>query len=416
MEISYIAQPAKQLGVVIADILDSEPIPNRAYFVSAFVSLQTLIRLKYQVLNLKRQGSKVRFIVGIDLGGTSQEVLRELLRWDIDVRIVKHRIPRHTFHPKLYVFEWANQARIIQGSNNMTDGGFFGNYEGATDITYFLPADEIPLSKAYKELEGFLNPTGSTSYQLTPNFLEKMIEEGAVPSEAEARAIRGAGRKAPRKKNDGEEPLFGVEEITPPPPLPKELLEGLVKNIRARRRSTSAKRQDEPEKINAEKLTISEPGEGVEEVAAFYMTLPKLQGENIPGEGRIPLAALELANEFWGWQNEYTRDVSPRAGNDRVYWNWRPNWKIWSVDDPDNVTIQPVRMYLYENSNDFRFYVRPLVNAGGDTGDVVRITRMVEAEFEFECVLAKQGTPEYERWIKACTQKVPNSERRFGYS
>ena len=29
-----------------------------------------------------------------------------------------------------------------------------------------------------------------------------------------------------------------------------------------------------------------------------------LQGDNIPGEGRIPLEDIELAKEFWGWLGE----------------------------------------------------------------------------------------------------------------
>jgi hypothetical protein len=150
--------------------------------------------------------------------------------------------------------------------------------------------------------------------------------------------------------------------------------------------------------------------------AAFYMTLPTLQGDNIPGEGRIPLEAIELAKEFWGWPDEYSKDVSPRSGVDRVYWNWRPKWRIWSVENPGDITTQEVRMYMYENSSDFRFYVRPLVNAGADLGDVIRIRRIADPDAEFECILARRGTGEYIEWINSCTQPVRNSTRKFGYA
>jgi hypothetical protein len=146
------------------------------------------------------------------------------------------------------------------------------------------------------------------------------------------------------------------------------------------------------------------------------MTLPTLQGENIPGEGRIPLEAIELAKEFWGWPDEYTKDVSPRFGKERVYWNWRPIWRVWSVEAPDNKATQEVRMYMYENSSDFRFYVRPLVNAGADLGDVVRIRRISQPDAEYECVLARRGRAEYDEWIKYCTEPVRNSTRLFGYA
>ena len=146
------------------------------------------------------------------------------------------------------------------------------------------------------------------------------------------------------------------------------------------------------------------------------MTLPKLQGSNIPGEARIPLDAVGLAKEFWGWQDEYSRDESPRAGKTRVYWNWRPRWRFLNAGSPHDVTVQQVRMYMYENSSDFRFYIRPLVNAGADTGDVVRIRRISAPDAEYECVLARQGTPEYKAWVDCCTQPVRNSTRRFGYA
>lgn len=99
-------------------------LASQIVFISAFVGLQTILRVKQRVLELKHRGVNIRFVIGIDLGGTSQEVLKELLEWGIDVRIVKHRIPGHTFHPKIYLFKWTNRAIIIIGSNNLTEGGF----------------------------------------------------------------------------------------------------------------------------------------------------------------------------------------------------------------------------------------------------------------------------------------------------
>jgi HKD family nuclease len=90
--------------------------------VSAFVGLQTLMRLKAHVSDLRHKGAEILFVVGIDLGGTSQEVLQELLKWNINACVVKHRIPGHTLHPKLYLFEWDHKAEIIIGSNNMSGG------------------------------------------------------------------------------------------------------------------------------------------------------------------------------------------------------------------------------------------------------------------------------------------------------
>jgi hypothetical protein len=417
MIVNYIAQPDTQLGKVLSDMLDADPSAVRIVFVSAFVSVQTIMRVKEQILELKESGVNIRFVLGIDLGGTSQEVLKEVLDWGIDVCIVKHRIPGHTFHPKLYLFEWADHATIIIGSNNITEGGFFGNYEGAARVTYVLPEEAVAFGNACGELARFLRPDGPVAYQLTEELLDKLITRGDVPTEAEARKGRDIAAKAKKSSNKKFGPIFGTEDFAPPPPLPAELLDRLVKDVRARR--TAAKKDAQKQVAKKKSAAILPVDDKISDPllpAAFYMTLPTLQGVNIPGEGRIPLEAIELAKEFWGWPEEYSKEISPRAGNNRVYWNWRPKWRIWSVEVPGDVVTQEVRMYMYENSSDFRFYVRPLVNASGDLGDVVRIRRIAQPDAEYECVLARQGTPVYEDWIKSCTQAVRNSTRSFGYA
>lgn len=420
MKVDYIAQPDTQFGKVLAAHLDSNPSPSRVVFVSAFVSVQTLMRVKQQVLDLKDAGANVRFVLGIDLGGTSQEALAEVLSWGIDCRIVNHRLPGHTFHPKLFMLEWETQAAVIIGSNNITEGGFFNNYEGAAHITYELPNDADEFDTACDELKRFLDPEGPVVNPLTDELLRDMVDRGDVPTEEEARKNRSASRKTKAKAGAKKAPLFGTEDFDPPPPLPADLLERLIKDARRRRSTAKKSAKKVTKKVAAETKVATRPiDDTVSDTvrpAAFYMTLPTLQGDNIPGEGRIPLEAVELAKEFWGWPDEYSREVSPRSGQDRVYWNWRPQWRIWDVTVPGDVAVQEVRMYMYENSSDFRFYVRPLVNAGADLGDVVRIRRIAEPDAEFECVLARQGTPEFDDWIKSCTQPVRNSTRKFGYA
>jgi hypothetical protein len=418
MDVEYIVQPDRQLGRILTELLDTSP--KRVVFVSAFVGLQTIIRIKPQTLVLRDSGSDIRFVLGIDLGGTSQEVLKELLSWEVNVRIVKHRFPGHTFHPKLYLFEWESRAEIIIGSNNITEGGFFGNYEVAARIHYNLPNDAHEFMTICSELGRFINPEGPTVYSLTDAFFQELVDKNEVPTEEDARKGRDIGILLGKKKTlarGKKTHLFGVEEIVPPPPLPANLLERLVKQVRHRRkvqRSALDKKKKKQRKPTA--LPIDDKIIDLLLPAAFYMTLPTLQGQSIPGEARIPLEAIELAKEFWGWPDEYSKVVSPRKGKGRVYWNWRPKWRVWSVEAPSDVSIQEVRMYMYENSSDFRFYVRPLVNAGGDLGDVVRILRIAQEAAEYECVLARQGTPEFAEWINYCTQNVRNSTRKFGYT
>ena len=330
MNVDYIVQPDTQLGRILSNMLDANPSASRIVFVSAFVSLQTIMRLKQQILDLKGNGVDIRFVLGIDLGGTSQEVLQEILGWNIDTKLIKHRRPGHTFHPKLYLFEWNDHGTIVIGSNNMTEGGFFGNYEGAAHVTYALPEEAEAFVNACNKLERFLKPDSPVSYQLTEKLLVELADRGELPTEEEARVGRDFSGK--RKKFNGEKgkSIFGTENIASPPPLPADVLERLVKDVRTRRKAAKEiSKKKNSRKKGAPTLFIDKHSNDSLLPAAFYMTLPKLQGVNIPGEARIPLEAIELAKEFWGWPDEYTKKVSPHAGNDRVYWNWRPNWKVW---------------------------------------------------------------------------------------
>lgn len=415
MRVEFIAQPNAQVGKLLTELLRQEPLPRQIIFVSAFVGLQTVIRIKHLIEDLRDRHANVRFVIGIDMGGTSREVLRELISWNVEVVIIKHRAAGHTFHPKIYCFEWNDQAEIIIGSNNLTEGGFFRNYEGAAKITYDFPADSQAYQSAQTQLARFITPTGPVAYSLTPTFLEKLIAANALPTEGEARRNTEALHNAGVQRSTGAQtPLFGTERIDQPPPLPVDLLERLVHEVRRRRQMERAARNQRA-RSGRPRRPISASGENALSPAAFYMTLPTLQGSNIPGEARIPLEAIELAAEFWGWPDEYERDVSPRAGQHREYWNWRPRWRVWNVEKPELVITQAVRMYMYTNSSDFRFYARPLVNAGADLGDVVRIRRIAEPDAEYECVLARTGTPNYNEWLSYCTQLVRGSTRRFGY-
>jgi len=412
MRVEFISQPDIQFGKILTELLDSNPQPRKVIIVSAFVSLQTILRLKGSILSINRNGGITRLVFGIDMGGTSQEVLKEVISWRTDNRVVKHRRPGFTFHPKLYLVEWQDKSEILIGSNNVTEGGLFRNYESSARIIYDSPDDDILYETAQQELNRFLDPIGDTTYIITDDFLNNLIEQGIIPSEAEARKNRNDSVTRPSRERQTGEPLFGVEDIEFPPPLPANILEGLVQTVR-RRRAQRRTAQQEPQVESEPQIS---PTDDAITPTSFYMTLSKLQGDNIPGEARIPLEALELAQEFWGWQEEYERVGNPRGGQGRVYWNWRPHWRITDVEHLENTVVQEVRMYFYENSSDFRFYARPLVNAGADLGDIVRITRIAEDDVEFECVLARQGTPEYEEWINFCVNEVRNSSRRFGYS
>lgn len=188
MRVSTVVQPNQQLGHDIVDLLDSNERFSRIVLVSAFVGLRTILRLRDKLLEHFSNGSELKLTVGIDLGGTSREVLEELLRWECNVFIFHNPNPRATFHPKVYLFEKPDSATLFIGSNNLTDGGFYTNYETSSRYEFEFPVDNENYQNVLLPLEVLINPqVGDVVQQLTSTLIQTLSQRGTLPSEVEAR-------------------------------------------------------------------------------------------------------------------------------------------------------------------------------------------------------------------------------------
>jgi len=219
--IKTITQPETQLGREISQLLDLEIGYSRIVFVSAFTALRTILRLRERLLAHIASGTRLQLTIGIDLGGTSREVLDELLRWNCETYIFHNTITRTTFHPKVYLFQSPSAATLFIGSNNLTDGGFYTNYEAATRHDFKLPEDEGDWRRIVMPLSPFLNPTGATVMPLSADLIETLVARGELTSEAEARQHRRnhTQGRASARTNAPASP-FGPVSIPLPPLLP----------------------------------------------------------------------------------------------------------------------------------------------------------------------------------------------------
>jgi len=155
MQAYYIAQPALQFGTLLVELLAKDPKPVQVVIVSAFADRNAAIRLRKPIRSLKDGGARIRIITGIDLQGTSLEALTEILSWEVDSHIVRNLLSGHTFHPKIYLLRRRDCADLIVGSNNLTGGGLFNNYEAAVRISYEFPDDADAYSEMVKRFEIF---------------------------------------------------------------------------------------------------------------------------------------------------------------------------------------------------------------------------------------------------------------------
>lgn len=223
MEVSTIAQPMQPLGFEITELLDATTPLKKIVFVSAFVSLRTLLRLRERALLHRQNGAELGLTVGIDLGGTSQEVLEELLRWDCQTYVFHNPNPRATFHPKIYLFEYSHGATLFVGSNNLTDGGLYTNYEASARYDFYFPSDYQAYDNVLNPLRPFIFPQSHEIVQpLSSSLVQTLVERGTVPSEVEARRAMRRWFNAPQVPNNALPNPFTPVGIALPPLLPRQ--------------------------------------------------------------------------------------------------------------------------------------------------------------------------------------------------
>jgi HKD family nuclease len=224
MIINSIVQPDTQLGLLFSQLLSSERRFSRIIFVSAFTALRTILRYRESMIEASETGTNIKLILGIDLGGTSREVLQELLFWNCEINIYHNPISRATFHPKIYLFESENDSNLFLGSNNLTDGGLYTNYEATTQYLFSFPDDISEYQRILQSLQKFLNPTGPCVLPLNAQLIETLSALGILLTEADARRSRRIRNATPTAENTFHTSNpFIPEQIPRPPLLPENL-------------------------------------------------------------------------------------------------------------------------------------------------------------------------------------------------
>lgn len=120
-----------QLGTILKDKLSKD---TYKYFViiSAFAKNSGVLRMKESIQNFRDCGGKVDAFIGLDAHGTSYEAVLNLFSLVDNLYIIHDKKPVVTFHPKAYYLsDLKDSDWIAIGSNNLTGGGLWTNYESA---------------------------------------------------------------------------------------------------------------------------------------------------------------------------------------------------------------------------------------------------------------------------------------------
>ena len=102
---------------------------NRITILSAFAKNSGVLRMKPALERFKAMGGNIQVLVGVDIQGTSYEALQNLLPLCDALYVIHSEDSATTFHSKVYLLENDAEIWMAIGSNNLTGGGLWTNFE-----------------------------------------------------------------------------------------------------------------------------------------------------------------------------------------------------------------------------------------------------------------------------------------------
>lgn len=173
--------------------------------VVAWARLTGLSRLSAYIQAFRARGGYTEIILGVDEGGASVEGLTEATVI-FDAATVLYDSSSGTFHPKLWMFSGEAHAAAIVGSNNLTAGGLYLNYEAALMVEFDMgqSADVA----VHDELAAYIERLRSddTSRPLTLDLIDELRDSVEITIKDESRRAQ----RAVTQQEEGDETDAGA--------------------------------------------------------------------------------------------------------------------------------------------------------------------------------------------------------------
>ena len=174
------------------------------------------------------RGGTLTTILGISEGGATKQGLS--LAHELSSKAyVFHDRRSATFHPKIYLFKGPEKSKLFVGSNNLTAGGSYYNYEAATITS--IENSKVDDSKLLSDVEAYFSKLISDKnlcIPLTSSLIHDLVTEPRYRIADEDNSWRNRIRAL---TNDDENDEEDVDEIIS---TPKPLLEIFGKSIHSR--------------------------------------------------------------------------------------------------------------------------------------------------------------------------------------
>jgi HKD family nuclease len=193
-----------------------EPFWDSLDIAVAWVRASGMAHLSGRLANFLKHGGQLSVIVGIDLQNTTREGLQALLdleQHECCETFVYHNEAGSIFHPKLFLFRNEEEARLIVGSNNITESGLYINVEAGLQVD--TEVDAAVVVQALDAIASWKDTTSKLSVRLDTDFLARLASDDYLPDEATSRARLRQSQK--RRQVGGSPPLFASRRFSAPP-------------------------------------------------------------------------------------------------------------------------------------------------------------------------------------------------------
>lgn len=205
-----------QLGVDLITQLESEKYNSFTVMV-AYAKLSGVYRLLPYLKAFKSRNGKLRCIVGIDQQNTTYDALVHLNSVMDELYIFHSESFTQTFHVKSYWLSGNDHLWYAIGSNNLTAGGLFSNYE--MSVTNHLNGDNtiLQIQKLNDIFNSYTNTASTCCQKVDTAFINQLLEYGYVIKELQLRKALIKSKSTSEANDSKSKPsLFGKEVFSAP--------------------------------------------------------------------------------------------------------------------------------------------------------------------------------------------------------
>lgn len=208
-----IVQPyGEKLGNLLTEDLCSGKYRSFIFSV-AYAKISGVDALYDPIQTFCAAGGTVSATIGIDQKNTSYEALRAVLGFADPLFIFHNRSMSSTFHPKVYILAGEKHGKIYVGSNNLTNGGLYSNYEVASceEFDLGVPESAETFANFVRSFNGFRQESECCK-RASEELIKQLYDDHMICTESEIRLTsKKPGPTGAAAKGNA---IFGTEPIT----------------------------------------------------------------------------------------------------------------------------------------------------------------------------------------------------------